>query len=397
MRPTLSIVHLVLALAAVVVPCNAQTEFEIRNQMGRRANPSGLKLELRTSSGRSTFHLYETIPIEWVFSNAGPSLYAIELDEEFNVGGQTNKFEVSDTDSIIAARPQFGNYSFACCNSHKRHLSVQGTTLRRELTDFLRFENAGTYSVYLVTNRVFTSPGKQSYYRGSDLTLTSNILTVTILPDYPDWDSSQLSTALRELRDPQVNANYLTAVKHARNLPRETDQSVAMLNAVQQADLVKAQKALNALDTDEAIRRRVEMMGLATKEDLKFGERFTTESTIAQPQLASTTRSEFLEATMRQRASRPSFGVDYDFTYWWSRFLVQRKHPEVLRFLTDGAERQTNAKNYGVYYREAELEILALLESIVQDKQAEAQTNTILTIKILKSFTDTPRPAPIPE
>ena len=106
-----------------------------------------------------------------------------------------------------------------------------------------------------------------------------------------------------------------------------------MLNAVPQTQLVKSQKVVNALDTDDAIRQRVQMMRLATKEDLEFGRKFTTESTISQPQLACTTRPEYLELIMRQRAERPDFGVDYDFVYWWRQtFWFSANIPKFFAF-----------------------------------------------------------------
>jgi len=160
-----------------------------------------------------------------------------------------------------------------------------------------------------------------------------------------------------------------------------------MTNFVSQTELVTAQKSLNALDTDDAIHQRVKMMQMESKEDLEMARKFDTGSVLSQPLLASTTRAGFLEATMRERAEDPEFGVDYDYVDWWIRFLVQRDHPEVFRPALDELERQKRPRDYSVYYGKAELELLSILESLVQSKKGEGQKVTASTIKVLRSFT----------
>jgi hypothetical protein len=175
---------------------SAQAEFDIRNTEGIQRNPKGVKLSLRTKDGRSTFRLYETIPIDLEFSSLRPSAYSIELDEYMNFAGSSNTFEVSPTDTAFVTFSVLSSPGAVCCDSIKRFLSPTPTVLHRELSDYVRFEKPGTYSVFLVTNRVFRGLGKTNDFAPSKTTLTSNVLTLNILPDDADWDSQQLADSL---------------------------------------------------------------------------------------------------------------------------------------------------------------------------------------------------------
>jgi len=381
--PTLGVL---VALWMMSFPFGAQAQFETRNEEGLGRNPAGVKAILRTKGARSTFHLYETIPIELDFFSSTPSAYSIELDETMNFAGSANRFEVSGTDTVFLVGSPYGNASAVCCASDKRYLTRHALTLKRELTDYLRFEKPGTHSVFFMTNRIFRKLGKQDDFGPSKLTLTSNILTLTILPDDPEWDSQQLATTLRKLGDPHVKANYLATIHSAKQQETETGQDFAMTNFVSQTELVTAQKSLNALDTDEAIHERMKMMEMVSKKDLEMARDFLTGSMLFQPLLASTTRADILEPAMCARAEEPDFGVDYDYVQWWRKYLVQRDHPELLRPFFNEAERQKKAGDYSVHVDKAELELLAKLETLVQSKKGDAQKVTALTIKILKSF-----------
>jgi hypothetical protein len=379
--------RLLLALFVASSLCGAQTQIEIRNEEGLKHNPAGVKVVLRTEGDRSTFHLFERIPIELDFTSIEPSAYSIELDEIMNFAGSANSFEVSSNDSVFLTLTQIVGSGAVCCGWNKRYLARQPVTLKRELTDYLRFEKPGTYSIFFVTNRVFRKLGKQDDPAKSELTLTSNILTLNILPDDAEWDSQQLSSILRLLSNPHVKANYLAAVKRAKQLPTETGRDFVMTNIVSHTEFVTAQQSLNALDSDDAICQRVKMIQMESKEDLAQARDFGGGSILPEPLLESTTRADFFEQKMKERAGEPDFGVDYNYAYWWTRFLVQRHHPEVLRPFHDEMERRKNSQDYSSYVSQAELEILANLELLVQSKKGDAQRVTALTIKILKSFT----------
>jgi hypothetical protein len=202
----------------------------MRNEEGLKHNPVGVKVVLRTQGNRSTFHLFERIPIELEFTSIEPSAYSIELDETMNFAGSANRFEVSNPETVFLNVSQVVGFAAICCEWNKRYLARQPVILKGELTDDLRIEKPGAYSNSFVTNRVFRKLGKQDDPGKSDLTPTSNILTLNILPDDDQWDSQQLSAILRLLSDPPVKANYLAAVKRAKQLPTETASDFAMTN-----------------------------------------------------------------------------------------------------------------------------------------------------------------------
>jgi hypothetical protein len=376
-------------LLSVAPWCGAQTEFEMRNKEGLDRNPAGLRLLLGTEDGRSAFHLFETIPIVLEFSSSLPSAYSMEFDEEMNFAGQANTFEIFPRDTVSVPYPAMGSHAAVCCDSSKRYLSSRPTTLKRELTDYLRFEKAGTYSVFLVTNRVFQGPGRPDDFDRSKLSLTSNILTFTILPDDPDWDSQKLQEVLGKLNDPHVRANHAAALVHARELARETEQDFAMANVVTQTEFVLAQKALNALDTKEAIRERVRLMRMESKSDLQISVKNISAPYFFQPVLGSTTRADLISAAMKERSEQPNFGVDHDYFEWWVRFLVQRDHPELFRPLVNEneGERQKILHDYTVLQNQTERKLLANLRSLNATKTGDAAEITGLTFRVVNALT----------
>src|SRR5271169_120864 len=174
---------LLVCLLLLVQLDSAQTQFEIRNSEELQGNPKGVKLSLRTRDGRSTLHLYETIPIDLEFRSSQPSSYSIELDEYMNFAGSSNTFEVSPTETAFVTFSVLSSPGAVCCDSMKHFLSPQPTILHRALSDYVRFEKPGLYSIFLLTNRVFRGLGKKNDFAPSKITLTSNILTLDILPD----------------------------------------------------------------------------------------------------------------------------------------------------------------------------------------------------------------------
>lgn len=332
-RATTPSVCLLCFIVSGGVSSFGQTDFESLDKQARDKNPSGVDVTLRTTSGRSIFHLFEAIPIELVFQSSNPRTYSIELDEVMNFAGQANRFAVFPTDSVqltMQAMSLSGTSTAVCCGTDRRYLSLQPTILKRELTDYMRFEKPGTYSIYYATRRVFRGRIDTLAIEMSSLTLTSKILTLTILPDNPEWDSVQLSKILKILGDPGVKAEYARALAHLTTLA-EAARDFYQYNRLSQTELAKAQKALNMIDTEEAIRKRVELMQMNTKDELESMRRFHLEAVEAEPLLKSTTRPDIFVRCMRERIEAADFGVDYNFYWWWTQFLSQAETPGCCR------------------------------------------------------------------
>jgi len=138
----------VVCMLSAVHLCSAQTDFDIRNKEGLSRNPAGLTLLLKAEAERQTFHLFETIPIELEFSSSSPSTYSIELDEAMNFAGWTHRFQVEPENSVLLTELEWSSHGVVCCDSNRRYLSQQPTVFKRDLTDYLRFEKAGTYRLF---------------------------------------------------------------------------------------------------------------------------------------------------------------------------------------------------------------------------------------------------------
>lgn len=230
-RRTRAILNISLILVLVACPCVAQTNRALpAGVVPHDLNPPGLDITLRTHDGKLTFHLFETIPIDLVFTSSRPSAYSIELDEVMNFAGPSNSFEISPPDSVLLTSPAGAASAIACCANDRRFLTKQPTVLVRELTDYFRFEKPGVYSVRYITRRIFRGLGSRNDFNASPLPVTSNLLTLTILADDPDWDSRRLADVLTKLDDPRVRQSYLVGAKRLNRLGAETARDFAREN-----------------------------------------------------------------------------------------------------------------------------------------------------------------------
>jgi hypothetical protein len=376
------------ALLIVIVAalrCSAQTDFEIRNEQARKHNPSGFKFILRTEGGRTTFHLFETIPIELAFSSSRDSTYAIELDEVMNFAGQSDRFQVDPDDTVVLPHANLGRKGAVCCERNRRYLSPRATVLRRELTDYLRFEKSGTYSIFFTTGRVFIGPGLAADWSESTLKVASNVLSLTILPDDPAWDSQRLSETLQKLTDPHVRANYRAMERYKNRLESETERNFFGANRLNGTEYVKAQNALNALDTEEGIRERVRMMRAESKDNIQLERDFGSGTELDQPLLASTVRPALVVAVMTELAREPDFAVEYDFVQHWVYFLLQSEHPELFHPFRDETEHDERFRTRLAYEVKAKQSIVDQLELFLSVKQGWRAEITALTIKTQKA------------
>jgi hypothetical protein len=195
-----------------------------------------------------------------------------------------------------------------------------------------------------------------------------------------------LEEVLRTLGDPRVRANYGAAMDLAGRAQTETARDWTMANRVNQTEFVRAQQALNALDTDEAIEQRVRLMKMESKSELEDTRRLGLAYNFSQPLLESTTRADLVVSAMSDRAKRPDFGVDYDFVQWWAEYVVQRDHPELFRPVANQAEREAALRTYQTYDDEAQREIATTLDHLLSSKTPAAAQVTRATIRLIKSF-----------
>ncbi len=77
-----------------------------------------------------------------------------------------------------------------------RRLSTAPTTIHVELNEWIRFKTPGQYRVTVISGRT-SEVGSSSY---GDLGVTSNSLTLSIVPATKEWQESTLQTTLQVLR-----------------------------------------------------------------------------------------------------------------------------------------------------------------------------------------------------
>jgi hypothetical protein len=352
----------------------ALSPFEKFNAEAARNNPEGLRVELRTRDEKGAYHLYETIPIDLIFASSTPATYSIELSEGMNAAGRTNHFFVEPTD--IAFENNIFPYGMICCGSDRPYLRHAPTVLHRDLTNFLRFEKAGRYQVFYSTRRVFRGKAnpnsKDIYQEQSELTATSNLLNLTILPDDPEWDAKHLSEVLRQMKDPKVRAAHDQAMA-AVNRGSVLAVDLASLNEFPETEFERARTALQALDSEEAIEQRIMLIP-------KLGRH-----TYTNPEpITSTTRPDRMFLAMQKRAEQTDFGIDDNYVALWAAVLSKRDHPELLRPTRNEEIQKQGTILYAQARGVATKQILQLLETSVSRKNRMARAVTQQTIQDLR-------------
>lgn len=367
----------------VVQPCKAQSAFDIKHGEGLSRNPAAVTFLLQIEGDRSTFHLFETIPIMLEFSSTRPRVYSIELDEFDNAAGSAQRVEVEPRDAVLRTFGEWGTArGFVCCWSDRPFLKPQPTILHRELTDFLRFDKPGTYRIYFATQRVFDHPRSYDDFGPSKMVLTSNVVTLTILPDDPDWDSQRLTQTLSKLHDVTVQAGYAALLKKLEAMGSSTASS-ELRAKLDQTDFLKALKTLNALDTEEAISARVEMMRMLSKDEIESERRFGDRTLLPEPLFASSTRPDLVVACMETRARNPNFGVDYNYAEEWSKYATLRDHRDLLR--PSDEDPRSQMRSFFIFEIEAKKDVIHKLESSLDAKTEQAKATTALAIQALES------------
>ena len=164
------------------------------------------RLHVRTAEGETLYHVGERIPLEVSFT--GPENKRFEINmasydrsgrmgyEEFKVApaaGWTDPLHVyfdSSSGFIGGGLTGFGP------------LSAKPTVINLNLNEWVRFDQAGTYTVVVVSHRVSDVPtGRGSRFGAQSLSLTSNPIQLRIIPATKAWERAKLSSIMKELEE----------------------------------------------------------------------------------------------------------------------------------------------------------------------------------------------------
>lgn len=185
------------------------------------AEDASPRLQVRTAEGQALYHVGERIPLELSFT--GPENKRFEINmasydrsgrmgyEEFKVApaaGWADPLHVYFSSSMGfmgGGLTGFGS------------LSAKATVISLNLNEWVRFDQAGIYTVVVVSHRVSDiSTGSGSRFGAPSLSLTSNPIQLRVIPATKAWEGAKLSSIMKELEEnPKPTGIEPDAVKRA--------------------------------------------------------------------------------------------------------------------------------------------------------------------------------------
>jgi hypothetical protein len=183
---------LVIVLSMLLVSSSAQSTLGPRS-----ADP---QLTISTRDNQLSFRIGEIIPLDLAFTSFSPNKYQMDM-ASYDRSGRLNedRFVVDpSTGWDDPLQLYFRSYSGFMAGGLRgfRGLSSAPTTIHVELNEWIRFKTPGQYRVTVISGRV-SEVGSSSY---GDLGVTSNSLTLSIVPATKEWQESTLQTTLQVLR-----------------------------------------------------------------------------------------------------------------------------------------------------------------------------------------------------
>lgn len=338
--------------------------------------PPGLEVELRTVAHKTTFRLSELIPLEVAFRVTGSHAFAIELADGWNGAPTTDRFLIEPRESVID-RNAWWLEGTICCDSRRSLLTSVPAVYPHELTDFIRFTKPGEYRIQYATRRVF--PGRPvRAYDSSAMLVSSNVLTVRIVEDDPRWIDDVLQIAL-EGADPTP---VMGELRERPKLPMRG----SLLKPVASDAMMRYRRAtrqLRMLDTPEAIRARVFRLRMPSVEEWRASEVNRTGFVGVDTSVATSSRPDLVADALRSRAARPDFGITLGYFDLWTRVVLERDHPELVRLTrADGEPLPESAADL---LRVARRDLVAVLRELAVSKSGVAAEITAATIRSVES------------
>jgi hypothetical protein len=163
-------------------------------------SPSDLQLTISTSNNQLSFRIGEVIPIDLAFTSSSHNKYQLDM-ASYDRSGRLNEdgFVVDpSTGWDDPLQLYFRSYKVFMAGGLRgsQVLSAQPTRIHVELNEWIRFKTAGQYRITVISGRV--SEIGSSLFSGPRV--SSNSLSLTIVPATKEWQESALRAALRALR-----------------------------------------------------------------------------------------------------------------------------------------------------------------------------------------------------
>ena len=196
-----------------------------------------VKLTVRTAGDQTTFHIGEVIPLELSFTSDTPDSYQVNTvtsDRSGRLGLELCKVEPDtgwDDPLAVYFNAYGGGYIGGGMFVYQK-LSKQPTVIHRALNQWVRFSQPGSYRLVVVSSRA----GRVgSEFQGPPIEVSSNELSLTIVPAGPEWQAATLDRARSVLANQKGSPEAVATLRYlgTEAAAREMARGLSDQNAFQ--------------------------------------------------------------------------------------------------------------------------------------------------------------------
>jgi len=161
-------------------------------------------LELRTTTGRTTFHIGERIALTLTLTGPDNKRYSIDTASYDRSGRlEIDTFDVNPATGWSDPLAQYFSQGAFMGGGLRgsETLSSRPVSFSADLNEQIRFDEPGIYTVTATSHRV-GSTGKSVFPQGPHLAVASNAIEIHIIPATSEWQAEKLRSILDMLAVP---------------------------------------------------------------------------------------------------------------------------------------------------------------------------------------------------
>jgi hypothetical protein len=161
-------------------------------------------LELRTTTGRTTFHIGERIALTLTLTGPDNKRYSIDTASYDRSGRlEIDTFDVNPATGWSDPLAQYFSQGAFMGGGLRgsEMLSSKPVSFSADLNEHIRFDEPGTYTVTATSHRV-GSTGKSLFPQEPYLAVVSNAIKIHIIPATSEWQADKLRSILETLAIP---------------------------------------------------------------------------------------------------------------------------------------------------------------------------------------------------
>jgi len=208
------------------------------------SSASDVQLLIRTRDGQLNFQIGEIVPLQLAFTTSSHDKYQLDM-ATYDRSGRLNEDEFIVDPNAGWDDPlklYYHSYQAFMAGGLRGFevLTKKPITIDLDLNEWVQFKTPGKYRIKIVSRRVSAT---RSSLRTGDLNVTSNELTVTIVPATKEWQESTLRAAVEMLASskqanamvPRTSDPRSSAAKKLRYL-RTADAALEMVHRLTGSD-----------------------------------------------------------------------------------------------------------------------------------------------------------------